>query len=83
MTKTLEQLSDDAIKQHLEFKLLDKYHKELFEKDLTMYYINYSLDYYNNGIRYHNKKESLKSSLINTMELMINDYMIIEDILNY
>lgn len=78
MEKTLAQLALDAIVTRSEFRLLHNYHKELFKKDLTMYYINYSLDYYNNNYKPGASIETIKDALVETMEEMYNDYLIVD-----
>lgn len=75
MTKTLAQLAIDAIVNHGEFRLLQTYHKELFgDYRLDNRYVNYSLDFYNHNIKNHGNIETIKESLVRTIEFMISDY---------
>lgn len=73
MTKTLTQIAIDSISKNNEFKLLNRYSNELFDKDTSINYINYSLDYYNAN-KYKGHLMALRESLIETILYMKDDY---------
>ena len=81
MTKTLSQVAIDAITNNKEFALLSEYSKVYFKKPLEIYYINYSLDYYNLN-KHRGHIIALKESLIETIIRMKEEYQLIQEINN-
>ena len=73
MTKTLTQIAMDSIVDRTEFALLEKYHKVFFKENLSMYYINFSLDTYN-SYKHIGKLVALKYGLVDAIKEMGKDY---------